>query len=93
MAFPFRAVLIGLLIGTALFFVPFHFPFFFLFFFIFCLSRYFFFGGRRGRWNYGYRSRWDYPPGNYYDDVTPIDGYRSRGTPASKEGEKKVTVQ
>ncbi len=73
MRFPFQAILIGLVVGAALFFLPFGLPFFFFFFFIFLLSR-FFFGW--GQWRYYQRNRY-YDHNHYPYDITPIDGYKT----------------
>jgi hypothetical protein len=64
----FKAVLIGILAGAAIFFTPFPFRFFFIFFFIFFAFRFFAWGrwryrgyaGYRGYnfWNPSYTQRW-----------------------------------
>jgi len=84
MRFPLKSILIGILIGSALFFAPFGFPFFFFFFFIFVFGRFW------GRW--GYWSRWDYPRNYYTDDVTPIDGQTSYQKWSRTEAEKKINI-
>lgn len=64
-----KSILIGAVIGAALFFIPFPFRFFFIFFLIFFVFRFFAWGrwGRRGWnrgnngyhfWNPSYSQRW-----------------------------------
>ncbi len=70
MNFPFKAILIGILAGTAFYFIPFGFPFFFFFFFCFFIARFFFAPWWWSPWRYHRR---------YYGDWTdngpvPIDG-------------------
>ena len=88
---PVRAILIGLLVGAALFFFPFGFPIVFFFLFIFILSR-FFFGGRR----WGYRRGWGYPYAGYYsdyNDITPIDGNRFHQRHTAAGSERKINIE
>lgn len=87
MRFPIRPIVIGLLIGAALYFMPFRFPFIFLFIFIFFFSR-FFFRPWRGR-GYGWRNH-DY---DYRNNILPIDGYGNNRTSDNKEPEKEINIQ
>ena len=90
MRFPLKAILIGVLVGAALFFAPFRFPFFFFFIFLFFwLSRAFFWGG----WRRGYGYPWHYPyrDGNGPDDRIPVDGRHSFRDRTG--GEQQIPVQ
>jgi hypothetical protein len=77
-------MILGILIGTAIYFVPFGFPFFFFFFFFFFIARFLF-----APW---WWSSWRHRRGFYYGDRShwggPVDidgGYGGQPSPSGEE--------
>lgn len=89
MRFPFKAMLIGILIGAAFYILPFGFPLFFFFFFLFFLARFLFAPWWWSPW--GYRRRYYHPYWRRRYGPDSIDGSHVPEAPPANEG-KHFTV-
>jgi hypothetical protein len=82
----FRSILLGTLIGAALFFAPFGFGFLFFIFFFFIISRIFFWRS----WRRGYGPRGYYAP--WQREIISIDGRDAYVNETAGAQERRINI-